>query len=445
MSGISDFLRLFFNRRFSSKRSIEDYQLNEFKTLVEFARQNSSFYKKTLGRVEINEIGDIRALPIINKDIMMANFDQLNTVGLSKDEVMAVAVEKELNKDYLGYYKDEFVIGLSSGTSGNKGLYITPKALTQRLPFVFLARSGIPLRFLPFKILFMLRVFSQGFNDINSPLISLNYLSTMTPVSEIIDQINQRKINILMAPPSLCRLLIPVSHLIKKPLKMIVTYAEVLEKEEKVRLSEVFCCRVIEIYQGSEGQFASACSYGNLHINEDLILVELLDEQFNEVNAPHIAAAHMVVTNLVNRAQPLIRYEMNDLIVLDDPCPCKSNFRTIEKVLGRNDDILYFKKKDGSIQHIFPDLFSRWIITSSENIREYKVIQSNDHHLVILIDPIISREQSDLISQVKTRLTHELDAYDIEWSLEIRCEPILLPANRAKYKRFEVDKEIRKT
>lgn len=444
MSGLSDFFQLIIHRRFSSRKTIERYQISQLQSLIGFAKQNSPFYQETLSDLSINDFSDLRKLPIINKTVMMEQFDRLNTVGLKKDEVMAVAVEKELNKDYLGYYKDEFVLGLSSGTSGNKGLYITPKSLTQRLPFVFLARSGIPLTCLPFRILFMLRVFSQGFNDINSPLISLKYLSTMTPVDQIIAQINQQKINILMAPPSLCRLLIPVAHKIKKPLKMIVTYAEVLEKEEKIRLSEVFRCRVIEIYQGSEGQFASACSHGNLHINEDLIVVELLDEQYLPVTRPHVAASHMIVTNLVNRAQPLIRYEMNDLIVLDDPCPCGSHFRTIEKILGRNDDILYFKKKDGSIQHIFPDLFSRWIITSSENIREYKVIQSQDHSLQIILDPILKRETNELIRQVSERLHTELSGYDIESAFEIRCEPISLPINRSKYKRFEVEKEIRK-
>ena len=46
---------------------------------------------------------------------------------------------KEINKDYLGYYKDNFVVGLSSGTSGNKGLFITPKEMTKRLPGTFLS------------------------------------------------------------------------------------------------------------------------------------------------------------------------------------------------------------------------------------------------------------------------------------------------------------------
>jgi phenylacetate-coenzyme A ligase PaaK-like adenylate-forming protein len=120
MSSLSDFLKLVIHRRFASKSAIESYQLNELKRLVDHSIQHSLFYKQTLGDIEINQLSDLKKLPIINKTIMMDNFDQLNTASLTKDEVLAVAVEKELNKDYLGYYKDEFVIGLSSGTSGNK-------------------------------------------------------------------------------------------------------------------------------------------------------------------------------------------------------------------------------------------------------------------------------------------------------------------------------------
>jgi putative adenylate-forming enzyme len=441
MSGILDFLKLVYNRRFLSRDNLKAYQLKELQSLIAFSKEHSPYYKETLRDLSVNKLVDMQKLPIINKAIMMEHFDCLNTVGLHKDEVMKEAIEKELNKDYLGYYKDEFVLGLSSGTSGNKGLYVTPKSLTQRLPFVFLARSGIPLRLLPFRILFMLRVFSQGFNDINSPLISLKYLSTMTPIEEVIDRINTLKINILMAPPSLCRLLLPHAHLLKTPLKMIVTYAEVLEKEEKERLQGVFQCKVIEIYQASEGQFASACSHGKLHINEDLVYVELLDENYQEVLNPHVVAKHMIATNLVNRAQPLIRYAMNDLIVLDEPCACGSSFRTIKNVLGRNDDVLSFIKKDGSRQAIFPDLMSRWIITSSENIREYKVIQELDHSLHITIDPLEDKDLEGLKTKLIQRIMNESEVFGVTPKIEVRFERISLPSDMSKYKRFVVKKD----
>lgn len=436
---IVNYIKLIVHRKFYSSKAIKAYQLKQLTSLVSYAKENSTFYNHTLSEFNIETLSDFKKLPIINKNIMMEHFDSLNTVGLSKDEVMDFALKKELEKDYLGYYLDEFVIGLSSGTSGNKGLYITPKSLTKQLPYVFLARSGLLLRYLPFKILFMLRVFSQGFEDINSPIISLNYLSTMTPINEVIDHINNHKINVLMAPPSLCRLLLPYAHLIKKPFKMIVTYAEVLEKEEMHRLQAIFRCKVIEIYQASEGQIASACSHGKLHINEDLVYVELLDEDYKEVNDAHVVAKHIITTNLVNFAQPLIRYEMNDLIVLDDPCPCGSNFRTIKNVLGRNDDVLTFTKNDGSTQHIFPDLMSRWIMTSSENIREYKVMQHLDQSLTIIVDPLKDEGIEELKISITQRVRIELEEYDIYPVITVLCEPITMPSDRSKYKRFVVE------
>ncbi|MCX6084816.1 MAG: hypothetical protein NTX94_00030, partial [Caldiserica bacterium] len=348
------------------------------------------------------------------------------------------AVQKELHKEYLGYYQDQYVIGLSSGTSGNKGIYVTPKSMTERLPFVFLARSGLSSKDLPFRILFLLRVFSQGFEDINSPFIHLNYLSTMTPVDEIIRRINDDRINILMAPPSLVRQLLPRAGTITRPLKMIVSYAEVLEKEEKERFQRTFGTRVIEIYQASEGQIGSACRCGNLHINEDLVYVELYDENGQPVERPGPAATAMYLTNLVNTAQPLIRYEMNDLIQLGERCPCGSSFRVIDRVLGRHDDVLYLANRNNVLQPVYPDLMSRWIITTSDSIREFRVSQVSRSRLDITIDVLesVGETRAGVAEQLKARLMRELSSYGVDAVVDIRTEAIPLPETMAKYKRF---------
>jgi putative adenylate-forming enzyme len=352
--------------------------------------------------------------------------------------VQDYAVQKELHKEYLGYYQDQYVIGLSSGTSGNKGIYVTPKAMTERLPFVFLARSGLSTRNLPFRILFLLRVFSQGFEDINAPLIHLNYLSTMTPVDDIIRRINDDRINILMAPPSLVRQLLPWAGTITKPLQMIVSYAEVLEQEEKERFQRSFGTRVIEIYQASEGQIGSACRCGNLHINEDLVYIELYDKNGEPVDRPGPVGAKMLLTNLINTAQPLIRYEMNDLIQLGEPCPCGSSFRVIDKVLGRHDDVLYLANKNSILQPVYPDLISRWIITTSDSIREFQISQLSHSILEVTIDLLDStgEARTAVAERLRDRLTSELSSYGIHVDVDIRIEAIRLPETMAKYKRF---------
>ena len=439
-SGLVDALRLFMHRRFYTEKQIKNYQERELRKLVLTSIRNSPFYRERFYGMNIQHIADLVKVSPINKAIMMEQFDRLNAVGLVREEVQNYAIRKELDRDYLGYYKYKFVIGLSSGTSGNKGIYITPRELTEKLPFVFLARGGIPLRYLPFRILFCLRVFGQGFEDINSPIVKLAYCSTMTPAIEIVELINRRNINILMAPPSLLRLLLPVHKEIRVKLKQIVCYAEVLEKEEKERFSKVFKTGVVEIYQASEGQIASACGHGTLHINEDMVIVELRDEKGDIVDQPGVVAKHMYVTNLVNVAQPLIRYEMNDLIALGKPCACGSKFRTIDHILGRNDDILYFKNTEGKIQTVFPDLFSRWIITTCDAIREYQVIQNDMQSVIVHIEllPDYISEVQRLSELICTRIQHELSLWKIEADIEISMMRIELPINRSKYKRFIV-------
>ena len=271
--GVFDYLRLVIHRTFYTKRMIQRYQLKQLKKIYKKEKKNSVFYEELYRGFDFEKIEDFYTLPLINKTIMMDNFTTLNTCSIDKEDIVEYAVKKENDKDFLGYYKDDYVVGLSSGTSGNKGIYITPKKMTDRLPSVFLARGGFPLSLLPYKILFMLRVFSQGFEDINSKVVSLNYLSTMEEIDDVIQKINTQHINILMAPPSFIRELLPFSNKITSDLKRIMTYAEVLETEDKKRFEESFNTKVIEIYQASEGQIASTCKHGYLHINEDLVFV----------------------------------------------------------------------------------------------------------------------------------------------------------------------------
>lgn len=431
MGLIKDYLYLKKNRK-KSQEAIDTLQWNAIQTMVHYAKEHSPFYAKRFEGLSIETIDAFRKLPSINKQIMMDQFTELNTCGLNKEAVMQYAIEKELNKDYLGYYQDEFVVGLSSGTSGNKGLYITPKSMTKRLPGVFLARGGILLKELPLRILFCLRVFSQGFDDINAPLLKLKYVSTMTPIMDVIQKMNQDKINLWMAPPSFIRQVLPYKDLIQIKLKKIITYAEVLSLADKAQFEAAFNTKVVEIYQASEGQIASPCKLGHLHINEDLVYVELYDQDNKLITTPHVVGHKMVITNLINFAQPLIRYEMNDMIILDTKCPCGSNFRRIKQIIGRSDDNLWFYDHNQKPQIVYSDLFSRWIITESDHIREFQVIQKEISKLEIILDLISEFDPK----QLERRLKKELNALGLTAEMSFTLSKLTLPTHLNKFKRF---------
>lgn len=420
---------------------IHTYQWDAIRRLLTEIQDKSPYYHNLLMNNPVIDLDSFHQLPLLNKHEMMEHFDTINTMGLMKEDVMQYAVSKELSKDYLGYYHDRYVIGLSSGTSGNKGLYVTPKQLTKQIPALFLARGGVTLSDLPARILFMLRVFSQGFQDINAPFLHLHYLHTMTPPELIVQQMITRKITIWMAPPSLLRMMIPYASQLPQ-LKKIITYAEVLTKEEKILFSKVFHSPVREIYQASEGQLGSPCRHGQLHINEDLVYVELYDDQNQPVTQPGVVATRMIVTNLVNTVQPLIRYEMNDIIVLGEPCTCGSHFRVIDHIIGRHDDVLIMPTTTGALIHVFPDLISRWIITTSDNIREYRVFHvSNTPDLRIEID-LYQNDDPTLDIKLKQRLTEEFKQYNVDLILTISHQKIALSEGNLKFKRFIVTPKL---
>jgi phenylacetate-coenzyme A ligase PaaK-like adenylate-forming protein len=133
---------------------------------------------------------------------------------------------------------------------------------------------------------------------------------------------------------------------------------------------------------------------------------------------------------------------MNDLVVLGEKCPCGSRFRTIDHILGRNDDVLHFTTQDQRIIPVFPDLISRWIITASDDIREYQVHQTKDTDMEVKIEvlPNAAEEPKIIATKVKQRVEDELREFEIRCEVVVTVTTLPLPEDRSKYKRFIVEK-----
>jgi putative adenylate-forming enzyme len=284
VQGLADYVTLRRNARVLRGARLERYRRERLAGVLECAVR-SPFYRRLYSEAGFDvsrpralaDVGVFETLPTIDKRLYGDNFDELNTAGLRADDLAAFALAQERSRDWLGYFDGRYTVGMSSGTSGSRMLVVTDRAVAERLPFVFLARSGLPLRLLPMRIAFMLRVHNQAFEDINSAVVTLRYIATMTPVGEVIARVNDLRANVLMAPPSMLRVLAPHAAQITAPVRIIVSYAEVLEPADEDRIRAAFSVPVIQLYQASEGPIASACREGRLHLNEDLVHTEPLD------------------------------------------------------------------------------------------------------------------------------------------------------------------------
>lgn len=369
-------------RHYSAKQ-IESYQTAKRNIVVDYAYRHSPFFRNLYKNHDLN---DFESLPIISKNIMMENLTDYNTLGFKKEEVIEFCLEIEKSRDFNKRLRG-INIGMSSGTSGNKGVEIVTPREEMYMKAALLARFDIP-KGEKMNVAFILRVSAPAFslNIMGHHLTYVGQLDTMENISARLQKINP---NILTGPPSMLKMIakeVKAGRLKIKP-KRLIAYAEIFYPDVREYLKEVFDCPIHEIYKSTEGPIGLTCRHEKLHINEDLVLVETFNNDGTKTE-PGKPCGKLVITDLHKHAQPIIRYQLNDIITISPhKCTCGSSFRVIDNIQGRADDVFWGEKTDGTgMQFIFPDLVTRAIITASENIDEYQVFQNAPDELLIKVE-----------------------------------------------------------
>ena len=190
---------------------------------------------------------------------------------------------------------------------------------------------------------------------------------------------------------------IPVKHVTKK----IYTNAEPLLEYQRKLIEEVYQTEVVETYGSSERIIgANQCSHGKLHYYSDACHLEILDEQGIPVENGQVGK--VVVTTLINKAQPLIRYDLGDSIRLAkvQQCPCGSSLPIIDEVVGRNDDLII--TPDGNLIGRLDPVFK-----GDMDIKEAQIIQVARDKLVLKIvkgESYNSKTEKQIKNQLAERL-----------------------------------------
>jgi phenylacetate-CoA ligase len=117
----------------------------------------------------------------------------------------------------------------------------------------------------------------------------------------------------------------------------IISSAEMLPPEERQVVEEMFGKVVFDRYGCEEvGLIASECEvHDGLHIAAEGIYAEVLGGSTGE-------SGEVIVTDLVNRGTPLLRYAIGDLSTMKfGRCSCGRGLPRLGRIIGRTTDILY--------------------------------------------------------------------------------------------------------
>lgn len=365
-------------RKWRSRESFLRWQEKRIVRHLETVRARSAFYEKLWRGIPTAEW---RTFPAIDKTAMMDHFDELNTVGIRKDEAFELAIAAEKSRDFTPVLNG-ITVGLSSGTSGHRGLFLVSErerlawagaVLAKALPRSLLHRE---------KIAFFLRADSRLYGSVESSSIRFEFFDLYEPIDRHIARLNAYRPTLLVGPPSLLRMLAEAAAagtLSVAPAK-IVSVAEVLDPLDRRVAESTFGQTLHQVYQCTEGFLASTCPYGTLHFNEDIVCIE--KEYVDRSRGKFIP----VVTDFSRLAQPIVRYRLNDLITERKSCPCGSPFAAIEAIEGRSDDLFYLPSRDGaSLVPVFPDLISRAVLAGTDDLSDYKVIQQGENRILLML------------------------------------------------------------
>ena len=209
-------------------------------------------------------------------------------------------------------------------------------------------------------------------------------------------------------------LLLKDENLRMPPLLGIATTAETLYPEQRKLIEDVLGCRIFNRYASSEvGLIASECSaHEGLHIAMENVYLECIRE--DGVPAAPGQIGKILITDLNNLSMPLIRYDLSDVgIVSPDPCSCGRPYTCLEKVIGRESDVL---KLPGN-KIVFPDDLAEIFYPINE-VKQFQVIQDAPSkvsvYLVLERRKDFDRLKPGILKFLKEALGKETD-------IELRC------------------------
>jgi putative adenylate-forming enzyme len=384
--------------------SLEQFQDARARKLVRWVQANSSFYRKHWTGFDLE---NWRELPSVDKSLMMEHFSDFNTLGIARDSAFEMALRAERERNFSPTIQG-CTVGLSSGTSGHRGLFLVSPLEQASWAGVILARAMPRFRVSGERIAFFLRSNSNLYEQVGrGRWLQFRYFDLMDPLEDSVKALNAFQPTILVAPPSMLEML-GREQLVGK-LKInpdpLISVAEVLEPQDRDRLEAVFQAPVRQIYQATEGLLAVFCPHNSLHLQEDIVAVQL------EPVANSDSRFSPIITDLWRRTQPIIRYRLNDVLTLEDkPCICGSSWRVIRQLEGRSDDLLEFELLAGGLRPFFPDTIRRAILLAGSQILEYEAIQEQPGFLRVHLE-VEPGSESNVQAAVTTSLTQTLEQY----------------------------------
>lgn len=393
-------------------------QARRLRELLCDAKARSALLRRLLGDIDPAN-ATLQQLPITRKRELMADFDEWVTDPSLRLDAVAHFMRDvgRIGEPGPGGY----MVWQSSGSSGEPGIFIQDDGAMAVYDAIEAQRRPWSWRRLADPWFAAERIAYVGatnghFAGIASirrlkrlnPLLAraLHEVSFLQPAKALVSRLNELRPTIVSTYPSSAVLLADeqaAGRLRIQPHE-VWTGGESMSGAMRRHIGQAFGCDVVDSYGASEFlALASPCRCGRLHLNSDWAILESVDAAGRPVPDGELGATSLL-TNLANRVQPLIRYDLGDRILIHrERCECGSPFPVID-VHGRHDDTLRLVTRGRQVS-VLP-LALCTVLEEDAGVVDFQVTQRGPAEI-----EIVAGGEGGLPRELADRAAHTLARY----------------------------------
>ena len=378
-ASVLKYLRAARGYRTLDRPALLERQKDGLRRVLQFAYENTAYYKRVFDECgfrpeDLASREDLASLPALTKDIIRDNYD----------DIVSSSFDRQTLRKYM--------------TGGSTGIPLTflrdPDCLNRRkAQEVFFDRwMGHDLggRVALFVAQHHYPSGMQGFkawvrNYTLSRLLCFDpYNITDEYMEAFYHQLRRFKPRVIKCFPNS---LYCFAHFMKthglagiEPVAVAAT-GETVHAYQRELFEEVFQCEVFERYGTIDaGLIASECrEHNGLHVFMDGAHVEFVNDQNETAKEGDLAS--LLITDLYNYGMPFIRYKIGDIgIKTERRCPCGSNLEIIDRLFGRDRDILVSERGDPKPGYLFVEVFNKLKIPG-----QFQVLQEEEDEVLVRI------------------------------------------------------------
>ncbi len=408
-------------------------QRTRLAALIAHARTRSPFYRELYRGVPA-ETSELAALPVTGKRELMAAFDDWVT-----DPAVTLKAARAFTADpaAIGHpFLDRYTLTTTSGTTGHHGIFlqdahaaaVIPAMLARMLAHWLTVRDAAKIAagggrtalVVPEGGHFASTVAAERLRGRSRTAV----LSVHRPLAELVEALNAFRPALLAPYATIGALLADEAEAgrLRIDPTLVTLSAEGLPVPEYERISRALGAKVCTSYAANECPFLSyGCRERWLHVNADWAVLEPVDERHRPV-PPGEASHTVLLTNLANRVQPILRYDLGDAVtVRPDPCPCGSPGPAL-RVQGRAADTLAFHGPDGTSVTLAPLPLST-LLEAVPGLELFQIVQTGPARLRLRMRAALGADPDTVWRTAEVRLRelltrHRLETVQIEHATE---------------------------